>query len=69
VPFAALPIDTRAWRLWTGTPIEPPARGSGREGERAAMQQLADSWSAVIRAHPTQWAAVYPMPWLNGHAR
>jgi lauroyl/myristoyl acyltransferase len=69
VPFAALPIDTRAWRMWTGTPIEPPARRSGRAGEAAAMQQLADSWSAVIREHPTQWAAVYPMPWLNGHGR
>jgi lauroyl/myristoyl acyltransferase len=69
VPFAALPIDTRAWRMWTGTPIEPPARRSGRDGETAAMQQLADSWSAVIRAHPTQWAAVYPLPWLDGRAR
>jgi KDO2-lipid IV(A) lauroyltransferase len=63
VPFAALPIDTRAWRIWTGTPIAPPARGSGRDGEQAVMQRLADAFSEVIRAHPTQWAAVYELGW------
>lgn len=66
LPFAVLPIDTRAWRMWIGKPIAPPPRGSGRAGEVAAMQALADVWSEVIRAYPTHWAAVYPMPWRNG---
>jgi lauroyl/myristoyl acyltransferase len=65
VPFAALPIATRAWRIWVGDPIPAPSRGSGRAGEAAAIQALADAWSQVLRAHPTQWAAVYPMPWLD----
>jgi lauroyl/myristoyl acyltransferase len=58
-----LPIDTRAWRIWTGAPIEPPARGSGRDGETAVMQRLADAFGEVIRAYPTQWAAVYELGW------
>jgi lauroyl/myristoyl acyltransferase len=66
LPFAALPIDRRAWRVWIGEPIAPPPRGSGRAGEAAATQALADVWSEVIRAHPTHWAAVDPMAWRNG---
>jgi lauroyl/myristoyl acyltransferase len=69
LPFAVLPIDTRAWRLWIGEPIGPPPRASGRAGEIAATQALADVWSEIIRAHPTHWAAVYPMPWRDGTSR
>jgi lauroyl/myristoyl acyltransferase len=66
LPFAVLPIDTRAWRMWIGEPIQPPPRGSGRAGEASAMQALADAWSEIIRAYPTHWAAVDPIPWRDG---
>lgn len=63
VPLAVLPLDARAWVAHLGTPIPAPPRRSGSHGEQAALQQLADDWSAVIREHPDQWAAVYPLAW------
>lgn len=63
LPFAVLPLDTRAWRTWIGEAIEPPARASGRDGETAALQLLADAWSELLRRHPEQWAAVEPLAW------
>jgi len=64
VPLAVLPIAPRAWRIVLGDPVAAPARRSGDEGERAALQELADRWSEVLRAHPDQWAAVYPLDWI-----
>jgi lauroyl/myristoyl acyltransferase len=66
VPLAVLPIAPRAWRIVLGEPVAAPARRSGTDGERAALQALADRWSQVLRAHPAQWAAVYPLDWLPG---
>ena len=65
VPIAVLPLGPRAWRVELGKPIPPPARRSGREGERAAVQALADRWTPLLRAHAEHWAAVDPMPWLT----
>ena len=65
LPFAVLPIDVRAWRMWIGEPIAPPPRASGRAGEAAALQILADAWSDILRRHPTQWAAGEPLAWLS----
>jgi lauroyl/myristoyl acyltransferase len=64
-PFAALPLDVRAWRMWIGEPIPPPPRRSGRAGEAAAMQVLADAWSDLLRRHATQSAAVEPLGWVT----
>jgi len=44
-------------------PVQPPPRGSGPAGEQAVLQCLADNWSAMIRAHPGHWAAVFPIEW------
>jgi KDO2-lipid IV(A) lauroyltransferase len=66
VPFAVLPLAPRRWRVTIEPAIPAPSRSSGREGERAALQELADRWTATIRAHPEHWAMVYPMTW---HAR
>jgi lauroyl/myristoyl acyltransferase len=63
VPLAVLPVDARAWVVHLAPPIPAPPRRSGGEGEQAVLQQLADAWSEVIRRHPDQWAAVYPLAW------
>jgi hypothetical protein len=41
-------------------PIEPPRSASA---EPALLQQVADRWTAFIRAHPEQWAASFPIAW------
>ena len=69
VPFAVLPIDARSWRLWLGEPIPSAPRGSGRAGETVVTQALADVWTKVLRAHPTQWAAVDSIPWVDTAGR
>jgi lauroyl/myristoyl acyltransferase len=63
LPFAVLPLGPRRWRVTLEPAIPAPPRDSGREGERAALQALADRWTATIRAHPEHWAMVYPMSW------
>ena len=63
VPFAVLPVARRRWRVEIEPPLWPPARDSGREGERELLQRLADRWTALLRAHAEHWAAVYPMTW------
>jgi lauroyl/myristoyl acyltransferase len=63
VPMAILPEAPRRWRVELGTPIPAPARASRRDGERTALQALADAWTATIRANVEHWAAVYPIPW------
>ncbi len=66
VPAAVLPLDQRAWLVRMEPPITAPAPGSGEAGELAVMQALADRWSVLLRDHPTQWAAVEPLPWVDG---
>jgi lauroyl/myristoyl acyltransferase len=65
VPIAALPIAPRSWLVQLDRPIPAPPRRSGRAGERTVVQALADRWTPLLRAHPDQWAAVDPMPWLT----
>jgi KDO2-lipid IV(A) lauroyltransferase len=63
VPFVVLPEAPRRWRVELEPLIPAPPRSSGREGEREAIQALADRWTVTIRAHPDHWAMVYPMTW------
>jgi lauroyl/myristoyl acyltransferase len=63
VPFSVLPDAPRRWRIEVEPPLEPPARESGQDGERAQLQELADRWSVTLRANAEHWAAVYPMTW------
>ena len=63
VPFAVLPMGPRRWQGVIERLIEPPPRASGMDGEAEAMQQLADRWTALVRAHPDQWAASFPIAW------
>jgi lauroyl/myristoyl acyltransferase len=63
VPFAVLPVAPRRWRLEIEPSLGPPARRGGEEAELAVLQELADRWSAQLRAHAEHWAAVYPMTW------
>jgi lauroyl/myristoyl acyltransferase len=63
VPFDVLPLAARRWHVSIGPPIEPPDRSSGDDGERCALQQLADHWTEIIRRHPEQWAARFAIAW------
>jgi len=66
VPFSVLPVAPRRWRVEIEPPLDPPARDGGEEAEQAVLQQLADRFSATLRAHAEHWAAVYPMTWRTG---
>jgi lauroyl/myristoyl acyltransferase len=63
VPFSVLPEAPRRWRVTVEPAIAPPTREGGTEAEACALQQLADRWSALLRAHPAQWAASFPIAW------
>jgi KDO2-lipid IV(A) lauroyltransferase len=63
VPFSVLPTAPRKWKVHIESPIEPPPRDAGEEGERETLQLLADRWSTTLHAHAEHWAAVYPMTW------
>jgi lauroyl/myristoyl acyltransferase len=65
VPMAIVPEGPRRWRVKLAEPIPAPARSEGREGERAALQALADTWTREIQAHVEHWAAVYPITWRS----
>jgi lauroyl/myristoyl acyltransferase len=65
VPFSVLPLAPRRWRVSIEPPLEPPPRNGGVEAERALLRELADRWTALLRAHPEHWAAVYPMTWRS----
>ena len=63
VPFAVLALGPRRWRVVIEPPLEAAERNGGPEAERALLQELADRWSAQLRAHPDHWAAVFPIAW------
>jgi lauroyl/myristoyl acyltransferase len=63
VPFSVLPVAPRRWRVEIEPPLDPPARDGGHEAEQALLQQLADRWTATLRANAEHWAAVYPLTW------
>jgi lauroyl/myristoyl acyltransferase len=63
VPFTVLPVAPRRWRVDVESALDPPARGGGTQAEHALLQELADRWTAQLRAHPEHWAAVYPIAW------
>jgi lauroyl/myristoyl acyltransferase len=60
VTFDVLPLGPRRWLVTVGAPIEPP---HDRDDEQAVLQELADRWTATVRAHPDQWAARFPIAW------
>ncbi len=65
VPFTVLPVASRRWHVTIESPVPAPARHEGAAGERRQLQELADRWSAMLRAHPEHWAAVYPISWVE----
>jgi len=65
VPFSVLPLGPRRWRVEMEPPLYPPARNGGVAAEKALLQELADRWTATLRSHADQWAAVYPMTWRS----
>ena len=65
LPFTVLPEGPRRWVITIEPLIDPPDRGQGHEGERAALQRLADVWTASIRRHPQHWAASFPIDWRD----
>ena len=65
VTFVVVPTGPRRWRAVIEPPIEPPARRGGAADETAVMQEVADRWTAMIRAHPDQWAASFPIAWRD----
>jgi lauroyl/myristoyl acyltransferase len=66
VTFAVLPIGRRRWRVVIEPPIEPPTHRTVGASEALVMQAVADRWTAMIRAHPDQWAASFPIAWRQG---
>jgi lauroyl/myristoyl acyltransferase len=63
VPFTVLPLAPRRWRVAIEPALAPPPRRGGEAAERAVLQELADRWTAQLRANAEHWAAVYPMTW------
>ncbi len=63
VPFAVVPVARRRWQVIVEPPIEPPVRRGADGDEAQVMQALADRWTRMIRDHPDQWAASFPIAW------
>jgi KDO2-lipid IV(A) lauroyltransferase len=63
VPFSVLPDAPRRWRVRIEPMIEPPPHDGGDDDEIAALQQLAERWTALLREHPQHWAASFPIAW------
>ena len=66
ISFTVLPLGRRRWRAAMDPPIEPPSPESGKAGEQAVLQELADRWSETIRANPEHWVMSAPLQWLEG---
>jgi lauroyl/myristoyl acyltransferase len=67
VGFAVLRLGPRRWRVVVDPPLEPPPRRASGAADQATLQQLADRWSELIRAHPDQWSASFSIGW-HDHA-
>lgn len=65
VGFVVVRLGPRRWRVEIDPPFEPPPRQSRDEGDRATLQHLADRWSELIRNHPDQWSASFPIRWVG----
>jgi lauroyl/myristoyl acyltransferase len=66
VTFSVLPAAPRRWVVTVEPPIGPPT-GDDRDREEArVLQEVADRWTAMIRANPDQWAASFPIAWRTG---
>jgi lauroyl/myristoyl acyltransferase len=65
VPFAVLPLAPRRWRVTIDPGIPPAVGRDGGAGDAAVLQAVADRWSAIIRAHPDQWAASFRIAWID----
>jgi lauroyl/myristoyl acyltransferase len=65
VTFNVLPLGRRRWKVTADPALPPPAPGSGAEGERILLQEMADRWSRDIRANPEHWAASHPIAWVE----
>lgn len=65
VGFAIVRLGPRRWKAIVDQPLEPPARRSGVAGDVETLQTLADRWTALVREFPDQWAASYPIAWLD----
>jgi lauroyl/myristoyl acyltransferase len=66
VPFSVLPLAPRRWQATLEAPIEPPDRRGAGRSEQVVMQELADRWTALLRAHPEHWAASFAIDWRDG---
>lgn len=62
VGFHVLPLGHRRWRLVFEEPLVPDRRAE----DEKLLQQLADSWTTVLREVPEHWAASFPIRWLPG---
>jgi lauroyl/myristoyl acyltransferase len=60
VGFHVLPIAHRRWRLVFEEPLVPDRRAE----DEKLLQQLADSWTTLLREVPEHWAASFPIRWL-----
>ena len=65
ISFTVLPLGPRRWQVAMDAPIDPPRVESGRQGEQAVLQQLADRWSEAITTNPGHWAMATPLHWLD----
>jgi lauroyl/myristoyl acyltransferase len=65
VGFVVVRLGPRRWRVVVDPPCQPPPRRTRDEGDRATLQHLADRWSEIIRAHPEQWSASFPIRWVG----
>jgi lauroyl/myristoyl acyltransferase len=66
VGFSVLPLGARRWRVVFDEPIVPThvVGGDRDTADRAVLQQLADRWTALLRAHPEHWTAAFRVRWL-----
>lgn len=67
VGFSVLPLGPRRWRAVLEEPIVPAhvVDGDRDTADQAVLQQLADRWTALLRAHPEHWTAAFRIRWLN----
>jgi lauroyl/myristoyl acyltransferase len=66
VGFSVLPLGPRRWRAVLDEPILPAHVDGDRDtADRAVLQQFADRWTALLRAHPEHWSAAFRVRWQS----